>query len=332
MKNRVHQIFSAIVVLVGISAQATSIKINDFNVVNVNLNKEVFSFKNSWIFFNRSETTATLQVWNDICPKTPGQFSCLAEPILVLDGQFELSKPLKQEDPCGITVQRSDVVTVEHQRHQLVVRDFRKADKLNCLLADVDYAVELHSQKIGDSETRISYVDVRKAEWSKPEPLVKTYILDSSKYAGKFFKDNQPDQVTLSVDHTNLKAHLRMSQNPCGPAPNGINVCLAMPRVILVKTFDLAPEIVSMDKPFCNDQKYTSDKQDLDENVLAVVGAKRNRASVLIHDATEASCSEMKNKGFLSLDLLIENYADFGSFQIVNSKSKASLKFAPVSL
>ena len=58
-----------------------------------------------------------------------------------------------------------------------------------------------------------------------------------------------------------------------------------------------------------------------------VLGAHKNRASIALHDATEATC-DVANNGLMAVTLDIENYADFGnSIEIVKSKSQAKLTF-----
>lgn len=334
MKRKLLAALTLTVSLVGLSAFATSIQIPNFDVVSVKLNKTIFPFNNAFVNFDIYSETAHLRIWNDICPapKNPGEFGCFAEAQLALDIPFNLSQPSIKDDTCGITTQTSNVVTVGNTRHKLVVRNLIDADKVNCLLADVDFAVELHSNGVGSIQTQVSYIDAKKVQPIVPETVVRSYTLDSSKYSGPFFKNNHPDLVSLTVDYTNLKAYLRMTKSACGPSTGSNSVCLAMPRVILEKSFDLNGEATTMEHSLCNSSKYSSDLEKINESLLTVIGAKSNRASISIHDATLATC-DVKNRGYLSLDLVIENVSHLGgSKYIVNSKSKSSLRFLALDL
>ena len=58
-----------------------------------------------------------------------------------------------------------------------------------------------------------------------------------------------------------------------------------------------------------------------------VLGAKKNRASIVLHDATLSTC-DIAGQGLMSVVVDIENFSDFGNHvEIVNTRSRAKLTF-----
>lgn len=84
MKKQLLSALALAATLLGLSANATSIQIPNYDVVSLNLNKDVFSFESAFVNFDQTATTAHLQVWHDVCPFKPGFINCKATPMLVL--------------------------------------------------------------------------------------------------------------------------------------------------------------------------------------------------------------------------------------------------------
>ena len=262
MKRQLLALTAAFATICALSVSAKSIKLERFEVLDHQLDETIFPFNNALISFsNVGKNRVELRIINDICPQIPGQFNCMAMAMPVLDGDFEMIA--EPQDPfCGVITSRSVQPVIQNNiAHMIVIRDYSQADKINCLIGDsVNLAIEIQSSIVGTDENYSSHINLKKNVTEIKSNLI-SYSLNTSQFSGKFFKNNHPDTVVLTIDEDALTARLVMQDNPCGqPGEGGFNVCLAMPRIIFAKTFDLASTPVLMNQPFLQRSQVTQPK------------------------------------------------------------------------
>lgn len=86
----------------------SSVFFTSFQLVNQQLNSDIFSFKNKLINFTMSEDSAQISILNNICPRLPGRIQCKAMPIPVLSAVYQLQ--LVEIDQCGVKTYISNQV------------------------------------------------------------------------------------------------------------------------------------------------------------------------------------------------------------------------------
>lgn len=324
MKTQIVSALIALSSLVSASAVATGIQIQKFEAVSFTLNEVLFPFNSTDVYFDMTETTATLNIYNVPCPKPklPGMNACLAMPSPLVIAHFELSAG-KADKFCGVVTRESNVVNHLGINHQILIRDFRNANKVDCLIpVNDEIEVELSSVVEGQPEILSSSIQVKEIQRATQ------YFLDSSKYQGPFFKHNRPDLVTLTIDKKKNEARLYMANNPCGKGDPGHNICLAMPRVIINETFKLEALEQLMHKPFCNETEFKAESVLSNQEFMGGGAGPRYRASLFMKDLTQSTCFP-KNQGKIEIELVVEKFSKVGADQIlVKESSTAELVFS----
>lgn len=106
MKNL---IITLALITVTFNAKALTLAQPQFEVVQMDLNPELFSFSNKEVQFTLKGNKANLSIINDICrPSIPGGISCLAMPFPVLQASYKLR--LVNTDGCGVRTLVSNAV------------------------------------------------------------------------------------------------------------------------------------------------------------------------------------------------------------------------------
>lgn len=96
-------------ITVTFNAKALTLVQPQFEVVQMDLNSELYTFSNKEVQFTLKGNKATLSIINDICrPATPGGISCLAMPFPVLQASYKLR--LVNTDGCGVRTFVSNAV------------------------------------------------------------------------------------------------------------------------------------------------------------------------------------------------------------------------------
>lgn len=122
------------------NVQARSIMPSQFEVISASLNKKAFDFENHIIRFNKNGDTVYLRILNDICPNRPGFPSCRAMAMIAFDGVFTLSARI-EPDSCNSKVQKSNVISYNGKKAQIVFKDMTVS---TCdLVTLADYSLEL---------------------------------------------------------------------------------------------------------------------------------------------------------------------------------------------
>lgn len=152
-------------ITVTFNAKALTLVQPQFEVVNLDLNQEVFSFSNKIVEFSLKGNTAKLAIINNICPANPGGFACLAMPYPVLQASYKMR--LVNVDGCGVkTLVSNSVVSPNNfnqnlvEKSMLVIKDNSQSvcEVVYTALYEVTLKVKRQNVETKDSATYESYL------------------------------------------------------------------------------------------------------------------------------------------------------------------------------
>ena len=107
------------------AANAANIQLTniDYSLVSAKLDENRFSASNVLIALdNFTDSSLSLRIINDICPKIPGKFSCMAMAFPMFTGNFTLGEVTT--DSCGVRTQTSDVLLQNGEVAQIEIKNF----------------------------------------------------------------------------------------------------------------------------------------------------------------------------------------------------------------
>lgn len=275
--------------------QIVNLMNTDYTLVSAELDQNRFSANNVLISLeNVSDSSLTLRIINNICPKVPGKVSCMAMPFPMFIGEFKLGKA--KVDNCGARIMKSDVVMYNGERAQITVKDYRAMLCEMVYLADLEITLKTkNGAKRSVSTLLLNHKDITDMPHIpniKPElPIlphipvnVKSFYSTSViEKSGDFFTGYDDLAAYVSVDTEAKKMNLEVSFNPCSNL-----LCEAISAYLIQRDLDLT----SVKSNKCNEKTYDSSEVSVYDVYPAVLGAVRTYVQVEIIDSRHSVCDQ----------------------------------------
>lgn len=260
----------------------------DFSLVSANLDQNRFAAQNVKVsILDVSDSTMSLRIVNDICPKVPGKFSCMAMPFPLFIGDFKLGAVTT--DDCGVRHQTSDVLLQNGEIAQLEIKNFRQMTCKTPYLADMEITLKLKSEQIESESTllvnleKITNMPILRPPTFIFNPLAPLEFLSvgAPELNGPYFEKQDGVQAEIILNRKDKKVELTVTHNPCANS-----ACLAISGDLIRRTLTL--DSVTTNK--CNEKTYTTNAVSIYDAYPAVVGAVHTYVSLEILDTRYSVC------------------------------------------